>query len=138
MPKVNRERGAAAVEMALLLPVLLLVVVGIIEFGYAFFIQGSVANAARVGVRDYTINYANTKLFTTDTLAQQASKDKAKDAVFPNPQDIKTRTFSQPCTPNASTTFTITYQYRSLTGLLDGILGTNVIVTGNARMQCGG
>lgn len=45
------DRGAAAVEFALLLPVLLLILAGIVDFGRAMFTQISVTNAAREGAR---------------------------------------------------------------------------------------
>jgi hypothetical protein len=45
------EHGAAAVEMALVLPILLIVVFGIIEFGFAFNAQISLTQAVREGVR---------------------------------------------------------------------------------------
>lgn len=45
------ESGQAAVEMALLLPVLLLFVVGIIEFGRAYHVKHVVTDAAREGAR---------------------------------------------------------------------------------------
>jgi Flp pilus assembly protein TadG len=46
-----RERGAAAVEFALLLPVLLLLVFGIVDFGRALNAQITLTQAAREGVR---------------------------------------------------------------------------------------
>jgi hypothetical protein len=45
------EQGAAAVEMALVLPLLLLIVFGIIDFGFAFNAQISLTQATREGVR---------------------------------------------------------------------------------------
>jgi Flp pilus assembly protein TadG len=45
------DRGAAAVEFALLLPVLLLVVFGIIDFGRALNAQITLTQAAREGAR---------------------------------------------------------------------------------------
>jgi Flp pilus assembly protein TadG len=43
--------GAAAVEMALVLPILILLLGGIIDFGFAFNAQISLTHAAREGVR---------------------------------------------------------------------------------------
>ncbi|AEG42908.1 TadE/TadG family type IV pilus assembly protein [Isoptericola variabilis] len=45
------DRGAAAVEFALVLPVLVLIIVGIIGFGHAYHVQTVLGNAARDGVR---------------------------------------------------------------------------------------
>lgn len=130
MSKCNRERGAAAVEMALLLPVLAMILLAIMEFGYAFFIQASVAGAARVGIRDYVIHF-------TELDAKDTAVDMAKSGL-PDPSSLVSATFSPDCVDGAQSTLIITYRYHSLTGLLDGILGSNVNVTGKGSMQCGG
>jgi Flp pilus assembly protein TadG len=45
----TRERGQALVELALLLPTLLLMTMGALDFGRLFFAYTSIANAAREG-----------------------------------------------------------------------------------------
>jgi|SRR6478609_1199642 len=45
------DRGASAVEFAIVLPVLFLVIAGIVDFGRYFFTQIQVTNAAREGAR---------------------------------------------------------------------------------------
>ena len=47
----RRERGAVAVEMAIVLPILVLLVGGIVDFGRAYFTQVVLTNAAREGAR---------------------------------------------------------------------------------------
>jgi Flp pilus assembly protein TadG len=47
----HARRGAAMVEMALVLPLFLLLVLGVIEFGRAMMIANLVTNAAREGAR---------------------------------------------------------------------------------------
>ena len=60
MPRVRRrrhsERGAAAVEMALVLPVLLFLLMGMIDFGRAYSAQIQLSAAAREGVRLASLN----------------------------------------------------------------------------------
>jgi Flp pilus assembly protein TadG len=54
------ERGAAAVEFALLAPVLIMLFLGIAEFARAYNVQISLSSAAREGVRVMAIgNDAN-------------------------------------------------------------------------------
>ncbi|MHB0960815.1 MAG: TadE/TadG family type IV pilus assembly protein [Pirellulaceae bacterium] len=47
----HHRRGVAAVELAIVLPILLLALVGIIEFGRAVMVQQIITNAAREGAR---------------------------------------------------------------------------------------
>jgi Flp pilus assembly protein TadG len=50
------DRGAAAVEMALVLPVLLFILMGLIDFGRAYNAQIQLSAAAREGVRLASLN----------------------------------------------------------------------------------
>ncbi len=50
-PNARRDRGAAAVEFVLVLPVLLLLVFGIVDFGRMLNAQIVVTEAAREGAR---------------------------------------------------------------------------------------
>jgi len=47
----RRRRAAAIVELAVVLPLLLAILMGIIEFGWTFMVYQTVANAAREGCR---------------------------------------------------------------------------------------
>jgi len=51
----NSERGAAAVEFALVLPLFLALLMGTIDYGYFFFTDQIVTNAAREGARAGTL-----------------------------------------------------------------------------------
>ncbi len=52
MQKIFRsESGASAVEFAILLPLLMMIVFGIIEFGFALYQQAILTNASREGAR---------------------------------------------------------------------------------------
>ncbi len=64
------DRGAVAVEMALVMPVLLLVVAAIIDFGRAFMAQQTLTAAAREGARYNAVRSA-------DSLTLQRARDNA-------------------------------------------------------------
>ena len=49
--RLRDERGASAVEFAFIVPLLVMLVLGIAEFGHAFQVQGTLSAAAREGVR---------------------------------------------------------------------------------------
>jgi hypothetical protein len=55
-PKKHQDSGVAAVELALLIPVIVLLIAGILEFGHAFYIQQAITSASREGAR-YGIVY---------------------------------------------------------------------------------
>ena len=47
----EKENGQGLVEFALVIPILLVLLVGVFEFGFFFFVYGSVNNASREAVR---------------------------------------------------------------------------------------
>ncbi|MCE5278757.1 MAG: TadE/TadG family type IV pilus assembly protein [Planctomycetaceae bacterium] len=49
--KRRKRRGLSCVEMALVLPLLLLLTFGIIEYSIQFYVRGEMTNAAREGAR---------------------------------------------------------------------------------------
>ncbi len=65
----QRDRGAAAVEMAIVLPMLLLVIAGLTDLGRAFYYQIVVSNAAREGARMLALNYTTTQMQNRVTTA---------------------------------------------------------------------
>ena len=66
----RRERGAVAIEMAIVLPLLLLIIGGMIDLGRLFFVQTMVTNAAREGARMKSLGYTNA---VSDTRVTNAS-----------------------------------------------------------------
>lgn len=133
MKKSKTERGAAAVEFAVILPILMMLLLGIMEFGYAFVLQASVANAARVGVRNYSINWNDPNNGPT---SKATAIDQAK-LVLPSAGAVVSQVTVSDCAAGIQTTMTIGYTYKSLTGMFDGMLA-GVSLTGKGSMQCGG
>lgn len=56
------SRGQSMVELALILPVLLIVMVGVVDLGRAVFAYNSVANAARTATRIAIVNQTSTAI----------------------------------------------------------------------------
>jgi Flp pilus assembly protein TadG len=67
----RRRRGQALVEFALVLPVLLLILFGIVDFGRAIYAFNAVSNAAREGGRTAIVNQYPAAV--RDKAAQQAT-----------------------------------------------------------------
>jgi Flp pilus assembly protein TadG len=64
----RRERGAAAVEFAIIFPLLFLVIAGLVDFGRFFFDQIQLTNAAREGARAAIVMASN-----NDVIARAAA-----------------------------------------------------------------
>ena len=133
-PKRN-ERGAVAVEMAILLPVLLLILVGIVEFGRALNVQVSLTQAAREGARYAAVHYKDGSLDVTGTaLAAAPSLNGLGVAVTNN---------ASSCAPGSNVTVTTSVSLPSMSGFLDaGFFGAPGIFPLNMQgvgvMRCGG
>ncbi|QEM68883.1 pilus assembly protein [Geobacter sp. FeAm09] len=54
--RLRSSRGQALVELALLLPILLLLIFGVIEFGRAFYMKNTLTNAVRHAARKAAVN----------------------------------------------------------------------------------
>lgn len=120
------ERGAAAVEMALVLPILVALVMGIIDFGYSFWVQGNVAGAAREGARYHAIHNDSSQAVAIATGLVPAGVDVVDISATP-----------ASCSPGSDAVLTITYQVESVSGFFAALLG-GVQVDAEGVMRCGG
>lgn len=123
----HKERGAVAVEFALVAPILVALIVGIVEFSHAYNIQVSVTQASREAARTMAI----TKDASKATAAGKAGAPSINTALLSFDYSAASCPASTP-TPNA--VVTVTYTGTSLTGFF----GSSLILTGKGAMQCGG
>lgn len=73
-----KPRGAAAVEFAVVLPVLIAILCGTIDWGYYFFTREIVINASREGARVGTLQFGAG--FDPRTEAENAAREYLDDA----------------------------------------------------------
>lgn len=124
------DRGAAAVEFALVVSVLLAMIFGVLEFGRMWAIQASLAQAARDAARtvaiedDPTIALAQVQS-TFNPIAADASTG------LTVPDAVQTGTEGQ---PDCRWTVDATYAVNTLTGFL----GDTWTVTAKGSMRCNG
>lgn len=80
----NRDRGAAAVEFALVVPVLLLLVFGIVDFSRAYNAQITLSEAAAQGVRTLAVGGTAAQAETAVRNSLQGSSIPSGDVTFSN------------------------------------------------------
>ena len=122
--RVRSERGAELIEFALTLPLLLLLVLGIIEFGFLFQEYEVVTNSAREGARlaalipsaGYTIDHAKTRV--TDYLTA-GGLDLAKAMPAPTVGQSQTAIAG---TGQCETSYTVTVTYQHPVPFVSGII----------------
>jgi Flp pilus assembly protein TadG len=129
MSRWRSERGAAAIEFALVLPLLLLILLAIIEFGRAYNVQISLTNAARETARTMAIK--STSLSDADAWNAAVAAGSAASPAL----DLAKMTFAQPdaCSADPTVDVVITYDYGTLTGIV-----APMKLQGKAAMRCGG
>jgi Flp pilus assembly protein TadG len=133
MNHIRPERGAAAVEFALILPVLLLILLGIIEFGRVYNAQMQLTAAARDGARVMSINSAPSTAAADARAATIASAGALNPAVADSQINIAVSPSSTGvCMPGALATVTVTYPMQ----FLSGMFGASITLTGKGVMQC--
>jgi Flp pilus assembly protein TadG len=130
----RRDRGTAAVEFALVLPVLLLIVFGIIDFGRALNAQITLTGAAREGVRLAALGYSD------------AAVEARVAAAAPGLSGV-TATVTASCPPgagpaadaqvDASYSFSFITPIGAVVGFFDGSgLGAPLMLTAQGVMPC--
>jgi Flp pilus assembly protein TadG len=128
--RLRDERGATAVEFAFIVPLLIVLVLGIAEFGRAFQVQGTLSAAAREGVRLMALQ--------NDPAAARAAARNAASSLNPAVTDAQIAISPATCpTLGAGSTqvrLTINYPMPYLTGFF----GTGVELTGTGVMRCNG
>ena len=110
---LRSEKGQAMVEFALVLPLLLALLCGIVDFGWLYYNQITLNNAAREGARYAVIHYAP----STDW------KDAAEDRMLGSMAGVSCAVAIVSNPVEQQITPTVTATPRILTGFTSTILG---------------
>lgn len=125
MRDLRSERGAAAVEFALVLPLLIILVLGMVEFGRAFQVQSTLAAAAREGVRIVALH--------DDSAAATAAVQSASTSLDPG-LTAGNIAIAGCAGGAANASVDIAYQLPFLTGFF----GSGIDLTARGVMRCNG
>jgi len=128
----TRDRGAAAIEFALLFPLLMLIVFGIIDFGRALNAQITLTQAAREGARLDALGEPNV---VSQTQAAATGLSPVSVSVTACPPGAAP-------TVNAVVDVTYTFEFVTPIGVIAGLvggsggLGSPVTLTATGVMPC--
>lgn len=125
----KRESGQAMVEFALVLPILLLLLCGIVDFGWIFYNQLAVNSAAREGARYASVHYMEEGKTTALANAEAQARGTVVDLA-----DMTVTVTSGSTATNV--TATVTADVPFLTGLTGVVLGKqSILLTGECTMR---
>ena len=128
--RLRSERGASAVEFAFIVPLLLLLALGIAEFGRAFQVEGTLSAAAREGVRIMALQ--------NDQTAARSMVRSVASSLNPAITDAQITISPSSCpavyTPGSSVQLTISYRLT----LLTGFFGAGLDLHSSGVMRCNG
>ncbi len=135
MRKMNmkHEKGQAMVEFALVLPLLILLLCGIIDFGWLFMNQSLLDNASRETTRYMTMNYDDTLTNSANqTVALTEMKSVLGTSVLSG--SSLTLTLSVNTTDN-SITITASYPLQTLTPVMVFAVNGKVTIDSETTMR---
>ena len=107
---IKCRKGAAAVEFAIIAPLLFTIIFGIIEFGLLFFDKQVITNASREGAR-YGILWDTTRPTDAQIKARVAAYTSNNLVTFGTPGSPTTTILRSGSDPGSDLTVTVTYVY---------------------------
>ena len=110
------ERGTTVVELALILPLVLFMVVGMFDFGMAIYARNALANAARDGARFASVDPTNTSCIASVAASRSSL---ARLTVSDVEVDVGSTSMGQPVT------VTVESQYEPLTPMIEDLIGAS-------------
>lgn len=120
--RLRGEDGQALLEFALVLPIFLLILCGILDFGWLFYNQLALNNICREGARYAVVNTAPNH--TTDGILHHI-QNYMEDTYTLGDVDV-TVTYSQPLDPiSGDVTVAVVEDFHFLTPLVSTVIGTD-------------
>ena len=134
-PRRRARRGASILEFALVLPILLMLAFGVVDYGYFFYVKNTVQGAAQSGARAAIPGTAaNSDVTTTvSNILTAAGLQSSGYTVTTSPADVSAAAAGTAVTVNVSVSWS-KVGFRALASGYGGISASKVI-TGSATMR---
>ena len=134
---LSKVKGQELVEFAIVLPLLLIVVIGVMDLGRAFHASITVANASRAGAR-YAVSFGNTSNGATVTLKNgdiraRVIQEAQNSGIVVDPLLIAIDCSTPSCNHGTdSVSVTVTYNFPLL---FNSIIGSGFDMTHSTEMK---
>lgn len=127
---LSGDSGAAAVEFALVLPLLIVLICGVVDFGRAYNARVTLTHAAREGVRVWALTgYSDPATALAAAGARTQSAAAGLSGVM---------TSTSACTFGDATTLTATASFSYITPFIADLAPGTTTITAEGVMRCGG
>lgn len=127
MKHITNQRGQALVEFAIIIPMLLLIIMGIAEFGMMINSYLAIQNAAREGARAGIVGSSNTDI--RNMIVSISPSLKEKDLTIDITPSETNRKSGQ------TLTVKLTYKYNPTVPIISGMLSKTVTLRAQTSMR---
>ena len=144
----TRRGGQSLVEFALIIPVFLVMVLGIVDFGRAIYAYNTLANASRAGVRVAIVNQnvpglgcdsgtngapPDTTRVSPQDCAQQAAVALPGAVASVTYRDITDSTGCSPVQVGCLAVVTTTFAFKPITPIISNIVGNSIVLSSTSK-----
>ena len=127
MKILNNQKGQALVEFALVFPILLLLVMGILQFGMMLNSYLSIENASREGARAGIVGSSDSEIRNT-IISTSPSLDPNKLTVTITPAEANRKSGN-------TLTVKVTYNYNLTVPIISSLFNNMVVLNGQTSMR---
>ncbi|MDF2614267.1 MAG: TadE-like protein [Clostridia bacterium] len=127
MKNIKNQRGQALVEFAVILPLLLLLIMGIIQFGLVMNAYLTTQNAAREGARAGIVGDSDTEV---KNIVSAVSPNLSADKLIVNITPAEGNRIS-----GETLTVQVSYNYPITIPIIDSLLGSSILLNAKTTMR---
>lgn len=136
MRRRNGERGAAAVEFALVFPLVIMLLLTVIEFSRLWNIQATISDSARIAARSAAV-YSNDPDLDDAEVIAKATADATDIPSFVDWSSADV-SITISCDSSGVATSEVEIEPGSMTSWFASALGTPITLKATGEMPCGG
>jgi Flp pilus assembly protein TadG len=123
----KKQKGQALVEFAIILPIVILVLMAILEFGIMLNTYLKIENAAREGARAGIVGKSYTEIGTLVTTISP-SLNSSKMSVVITPTEAQRKS-------GGTLTVKVNYNYETMLPIISSIIGDSIILRSETSMR---